>query len=556
MASSSPVRAVDAIYFGGDIVTVDDARPTAEAVAVRDGRIAAVGDLREVLAQAGDGTRFVDLKGRALLPGFVDAHSHLSLIGFQAGAANLLPPPDGEVNGIAALQARLEAWKTTETGRRWHWIIGFGYDDAQIAGSQHPTRDDLDAVDTDRPILVIHQSSHLGSVNSKALELLKYDADSEDPAGGVIRRRPGSREPNGVLEESALFNAWGYSAAGFTDEDRIALILLGQRAMASFGFTTAQDGRVMTMKDLEVLETVAGRRLFDIDVVVYPDVTLAAELKDAEVSVPEYRDRLRIGGVKLGLDGSPQGRTAWLTRPYLTQPDGESADYRGYPALTDAEAVAAVDDAYAKGRQVLAHTNGDAAIDQFLMAVRQATTRHRPVDPRPVAIHAQTAREDQLDAMRELGIIPSFFSMHTFYWGDWYRETVLGEERAARISPAASALRRNMIYTSHHDAPVALPSSAAILSSQVTRVTRSGHVLGEEQRVSALDAVKSTTVHAAHQYFEEAVKGSIAVGKLADLVILSANPLTVPAEEIKDIRVVETVKEGRTIHPEPLGRPR
>ncbi|WP_371656265.1 MULTISPECIES: amidohydrolase [unclassified Streptomyces] len=548
MAATGPAAPdVDAIYFDGDIVTVDDARPTAEAVAVKDGRIAAVGRLVDVLPLAGPDTETVDLGGRTLLPGFVDAHSHVSLIGFQAGAANLLPPPDGPVGDLAALRRELEAWAASESGGRWEWIVGFGYDDAQLAGREHPTRDDLDEVSRDRPVLVIHQSSHLGAVNSKGLELLGFDADSPDPEGGVIRRRPDSTEPNGVLEESAFFHAWGWSSKDFDDEERIRLVLLGQRAMAAYGFTTAQDGRVMSLKDLEVLESAAARGLLDIDVVAYPDVSLAEHLKGTDVSVPEYRGRLRIGGVKVGLDGSPQGRTAWLTRPYLTPP-GDDPKYRGYPAMTDAAVTEAVGGAYAKGWQVLAHVNGDAAIDQFIMALRQATTRHRPTDPRPVAVHAQTAREDQLDAMKELGVIPSFFSMHTFYWGDWYRETVLGEERAARISPAASALRRGMVYTSHHDGPVALPSSLAILSSQVTRTTRSGHVLGEDQRVAPLDAVRATTLHAAHQYFEEATKGSIAVGKLADFVVLSANPLTVRPEEIKDIRVLRTIKEGRTVY--------
>ncbi|MEV6432624.1 amidohydrolase family protein [Nocardia sp. NPDC051463] len=323
---------------------------------------------------------------------------------------------------------------------------------------------------------------------------------------------------------------------------------LGQRAMAAFGFTTAQDGRVMTTTDLDALRAAADDGLFDIDVVAYPDSSLAAKLEEAPAS--QYRERLRIGGLKLGLDGSPQGRTAWLTQPYLTPPEGKDPHYRGYPAMTDDIVLEAVGDAYSKGWQILAHVNGDAALDQFIAALRQATTRYRPIDPRPVAIHAQTAREDQLDAMRELGVIPSFFSMHTFYWGDWYRETVLGDQRAARISPAASALQRGLRYTSHHDAPVALPSSIAVLASQVTRVTRSGHVLGEQQRVSALDAIKATTLHAAHQYFEEATKGSITVGKLADFVVLSRNPLTVAPEEIKNIQVLETIKEGRTIYPE------
>ncbi|MEV6432623.1 amidohydrolase family protein [Nocardia sp. NPDC051463] len=209
MTEIVPITAVDTIYFGGEIVTVDDARPSAEAVAVKSGRIAAVGDLADVLVQAGDDTRLVNLRGRTLLPGFVDAHSHLSLIGFQAGTANLLPAPDGVVNDLAALQAALEAWTDTETGRTWNWIIGFGYDDAQLAGLAHPTRKDLDAVSVERPVLVIHQSSHLGAVNSKGLELLGYDESSEDPEGGVIRRWPGTRVPNGVLEETAFLRHGG-----------------------------------------------------------------------------------------------------------------------------------------------------------------------------------------------------------------------------------------------------------------------------------------------------------------------------------------------------------
>ncbi|MFI9319262.1 amidohydrolase [Kitasatospora aureofaciens] len=549
MSESIPLPGVDTIYFGGEVVTVDDFRPTAEAVAVKDGRIAAVGDFADLCHLADDDTIMVDLAGAALLPGFVDAHSHLTLIGFQAAAADLLPDPDGEVNDIAALQRVLGEWTAGETGQRWEWIIGFGYDDAQLAGRAHPTRDDLDEVSRERPVLVIHQSSHLGAVNSKALELLGYDENTADPDGGKIRRWPGTTVPNGVLEESAFMPAWGLSAARFDQEERIRLILAGQDEMAAYGFTTVQDGRLMTFGELELLEEAARRGLLEIDVVAYPDSRLMPHLGGWPVSVPKYEGRLRVGGVKLGLDGSPQGRTAWLTQPYLTPPDGTDKTYRGYPALPDDTVIDLVGEAYRRGWQVLAHTNGDAAIDQFLTAVRQATTRHRPADPRPVAIHAQTTREDQLEAMRELGVIPSFFSMHTFYWGDWYRETVLGEDRAARISPAASALARGLAYTSHHDAPVALPSAMAILAAQVRRVTRSGCVLGEDQRVSMPDALKAITLNAARQYFEEATKGSIAVGKLADLVVLSQNPLTVAEEEIEKLTVLRTMKEGRTVHP-------
>ncbi|WP_083975841.1 amidohydrolase family protein [Kitasatospora azatica] len=219
--------------------------------------------------------------------------------------------------------------------------------------------------------------------------------------------------------------------------------------------------------------------------------------------------------------------------------------------MRHAEREEKVRTAYAKGWQVLAHVNGDAAIDQFIEAVKAAAeVEPADADRRTVAIHAQTAREDQIEDFASLGVIPSFFSMHTCYWGDWYRKTVLGPERAATISPARWAVDRQMIYTSPHDAPVALPNSIAILSSQVTRRTRTDQiVLGPEQCVSALDAVKSITINAAHQYFEQDHKGSIEVGKLADLVILSANPLTVEPEKIKDITVAETIKKGTTIHP-------
>jgi predicted amidohydrolase YtcJ len=184
------------------------------------------------------------------------------------------------------------------------------------------------------------------------------------------------------------------------------------------------------------------------------------------------------------------------------------------------------------------------------MAIRTATEKHGKAYRRPVMIHAQTVREDQLDEMKELGIITSFFGMHTYYWGDWHRDSVLGPERAARISPAASSLKRSMIYTQHHDAPVALPSSMMVLASQVNKA-RSGQVLGPEQRVSIMDALKSITINAAYQYFEENVKGSLEPGKLADFVILDKNPLEVEPMAIKDIQVVKTIKEGKSIYVAP-----
>ena len=539
----------DIIYSGGDIITINDSQPTAEALAVKGGKIIAVGTKTDVLKHKGDSTTIVDLRGKTLLPGFIDAHGHVFNTGLQALAANLLAKPDGTVNDVASLQQTLRDWAKKYPKRlaKTGWIIGFGYDDAQLKEQRHPTRDDLDAVSTTVPVLAIHQSGHLAAINSKGLEVAGITADSKDPSGGVFRRREGSLEPDGVLEEMAFFKLVFTVLGTLGTDDNKALLKNGLDLYASYGFTTAQEGRA-TPEAIATETTVAREGGLKMDVVAYADIQGAADTIKPPLHAKTYIQHFRIGGAKLNLDGSPQGKTAWLTKPYHVPPEGQAADYRGYPAVPDDEAVALVDKAFSNSWQILAHCNGDAATDQFIMAIRAATEKYGKADRRPVMIHSQTVREDQLDEMKKLGIIPSFFGMHTYYWGDWHRDSVLGPERAARISPAASALKRGMIFTQHHDAPVALPSSIMILASQVNRTTRSGQVLGPEQRVSVMDALKSITIHAAYQYFEEKTKGSLEPGKLADFVILDKNPLKVEPMAIKDIQVVETIKNGKSIY--------
>jgi predicted amidohydrolase YtcJ len=545
---SGEAEPADAIYHNGTILTMDDEQPTAEAVAVKDGKIVAVGAKDDVLKTAGEETARIDLGGKTMLPGFFDSHGHAYGIGLQASTANLLPPPDGTGKDIAALQRLLRDWASENEAvvNKVGWIAGFGYDNSQLAEQRHPTRDDLDKVSKDLPVLIIHQSGHLGVGNSKALEIAGVTAETEDPTGGVFQRRKGSKEPNGVCEEYAWFYLLSKLAERFDDDINDDLVKAGAALEASFGYTTIQEGRAM-IQGLAAMKRVADKGELIVDLVSYPDVL---EIEDVKPSM-RYTNHYRVGGVKLTIDGSPQGKTAWLSEPYYVVPEGQPKDYRGYAAIDDETAMEAVEKAFANGWQILCHGNGDAAIDLFIDAVRAAKEKYPDVDNRPVLIHGQTLREDQVGELKELGIFPSLFPMHTFYWGDWHRESVLGPERAENISPTGWVLEQGMMFGTHHDAPVALPDSMRVLSATVTRRTRSGRVLGPEHRVSVETALKAMTIWAAWQHFEEDTKGTIEVGKLADLVILSDNPLSVPEDQLAELKVLETIKEGVSIYKRP-----
>ena len=528
---------------------MNDAAPSAEAVAVRGGRILALGTRAQTEATRGPGTRMINLEGRTMLPGFVDPHGHVAMVGLQAVGANLLAAPDGEANDIASLIRILRDWAARNEAavRRYGLIFGFGYDDSQLKERRHPTRDELDQVSTEVPVLIIHTSSHLAAANSKALEKVGITAATPDPVGGVFRRRDGSREPNGVMEENAMIAGAGPLLGGLDEAAWLAMIRAGSEFYASFGYTTCQEGRAMG-PTLANLTKAADRGLLAVDVVAYPDILGAADQLGGPLHGRAYRNRLRIGGAKISLDGSPQGKTAWLTRPYHVIPPGLPPDYRGLQTAPTDATIEAFSRCYERGWQILAHAGGDAAIDLMIGAVREARRRHGPGDRRPVLIHGHTLREDQVDALRDLGIFPALFPMHTFYWGDWHRDSVLGPERAENISPTGWLMSRGMMFTSHHDAPVARPDSMRVLSATVTRRSRTGDIIGPRHRVPVATALNAMTIWAAHQHFEEATKGSIEVGKLADFVVLSDNPLSVDPEALAALKVVETIKEGASIY--------
>ena len=538
---------VDTIYFNGNVITLDSDELVAEAIAIKNGKITAVGDSKAIMSMSGENTRKINLNGKTLVPGFIDAHSHLSGVAVQVGTANLLPPPDGPVQNIAALQQTLREFMATSDMVKQHSVvIGFNYDDSQLEEARHPNRQELDAVSTEMPIMITHQSGHIGVYNTKALEMFGITAESVDPAGGVIRREEGTKEPNGVLEENAHFALVYKMIPSSALADYLSE---GEKQYLSNGFTTIQDGKTDPATLAFMVQFAVDGR-FLADVVSYVDVATMTDytILNGPLHSDTYVNNFRIGGVKLTFDGSPQGKTAWFTKPYLVAPLGQDDSYLGYPAFTNEDALKWFSMAYENDWQMLTHTNGDAAIDQLIDIAGQAAEAFPGEDRRTVMIHGQFLREDQIDDIKRLGIFPALYPMHTFYWGDWHRDSVAGKARAENISPTGWMIDRDIKFSVHSDAPVTFPNSMRILDSAVNRTTRSGAILGESQRLRPMDALKAMTIWPAYQHFEEASKGSLEVGKLADMVILDQNPLSVDLANIKGIKVLETIKEDVSVY--------
>ncbi len=541
--SAAIAQDADLIFLGDHILTMDDRSAT--AVAVRGDRIIAVGGRQSVLEHSGDNTRIVELGEQALLPGFIDAHGHFSALSRYVDMLDLSSPPVGDVTNVDDIVRKIRQRIEQQQIPPGQLIYGYGYDDSLLAEQRHPNRDDLDSASTSHPIIVRHVSGHLLAANSMALANAGIGANTADPAGGIIRRRNGSNEPDGVMEETALAL---FPGAGqlLTPQRQSELRREAVNIYAGYGITTIQDSNV-SPGYVELLKEEARTEPFAADIVTF---VMGNPLNDAElatvVSDSEYIGGVRNGGVKFTLDGSPQGRTAWMSQAYDEGPPGTEADYVAYPSYDPQAWRRRIGPLIDRGVPVLAHANGDAAIELMIDGVAEAVSGKPLPDHRSVIIHAQLIREDQLDRVAQLGIVPSFYSVHPFFWGDWHRLS-FGDDRASFISPARASIERNIPFTIHNDSPIVPPDIMRLVEITVTRETRSGHVLGPDQRISVMEALWAVTQGAAFQYFEEDEKGSISVGKRADLVILASNPLDVDPGELAEIPIIETIARGKTI---------
>ena len=544
-ATAADVPSADTIYFGGDIITVNERQPAAEALAVRDGKIAAVGNKDEVFKLRGDGTRMVDLAGKALVPGFVDPHSHFMNALQVIHWANLAGPPVGPVTDIASLVEQLREIKKQTQPAPGEWIVGYGYDPDTLKEKRQITRDDLDPFFPDNPVMVLHVSLHGCVLNSRAFEKVGINADTPTPEGGVIVRKPGSNEPAGLLMENA-FLPIVRNLPKLNEEQFIANLKATQLEYAKNGYTTVQEGAT-SVGDIRLLKKAAAQGLLFLDIVSLPLFTEVDQVVGKpEFTFGKYDGRFKLQGVKNLSDGSPQGKTAYWTKPMLVPGPGGQQPWRGQSNMTQTQVTEIFRRCYEHDVQVFTHANGDAAID-MVIAAHEATTGDNAAR-RPVVVHSQFVRPDQLEAYVRLKMIPSFFTNHAYFWGDVHVQN-LGYARASQLSPAKSAEQLGLRFTNHTDYVVTPLDPLFTMWSATNRISRSGVVIGPNERISPLSALRAITLNSAYQHFEEDAKGSLEVGKLADLVILDRSPLMGDVTNLRDVRVVETIKQGQTVFP-------
>ncbi len=529
------------VMVNGHFLTMDNENSVVEAVATHAGFIVALGSTRDVQLAVSQlrakgpwykhlaPTRTVDLRKQTVVPGFVDAHSHFPANGLVSVGVDVSSPPFGPLEDIAAVLASIRAQSLEQSERQW--IIGFNYDDAALSDARHPTRHELDKAAPGHAVYLWHRSGHMGVANTRALRELGYDpdagSDTKQPLNNIFIGRDEQGRMTGLLQEGAAapMNRLLKEVPWW----RLPGILFSARDdYLSAGVTTLQNG-FADKATFHLLRAASFLKLLPQRVVVWPahDKLGLADADDIDINWPATNPRfVKIGAIKLIADGSPQGRTAWLSKPY----EKDAAlipGYHGHPTMPVQALHKAILDYHRAGYQLAIHGNGDAAIQSIIDGLTIAQQDTPRPDARHLIVHAQTIRQSQLDTLAAIKVGVSFFPSHTFFWGDWHRQVVLGEERARFISPLASADAAGVRYSIHADSPVTPMDPMQMLWSATERRTATGHILGPDERISRLRALRAMTIDAAWQNHLDTDRGSLEIGKIADLVVLSDNPLVV-----------------------------
>jgi len=498
-------------------------------MAISGDRIVAIGSEPEVRVAIGSYTKFYNLEGRTVVPGLFESHDHLYMSSGTAVVTDVTPFTTPTLAGA------LEKIRQTEPDDQG-WIIAFGADKELYEERRGPTRDLLDEMFPNTPVMVFHLSGHGGFANSAALRWAGVNETTPDPVGGYYEKDENGRLTGYLSGQPALLSVKSYP----NPTPAIARKIAEQRAAK--GVTTASEFAIMNVFVLEGLQEATNSPTFPVRVVgglfsTIPDFEeIAPRLKNYE------NDLLKIPFIKTWTDGSIQGGTGHLTEGYHhVGMGGEGA--QGDQDFFNKQVLRM----YELGYWPAIHANGDGAVDVALNAVEYAKkTLGAKADKgiRPQIIHANYTRPEQIERMAELHAYPTFFTTHIYYYGDLHYEKTMGPKRSQRISALADAFRSGVKPSMHNDPPVTPVDPLLNMSIAVKRTTRSGRVLGADQAITPQQALEAYTVNAAYQFGMEKDAGSLEAGKFADFVVLDRNPLKIDPDEIRNIRVLATVRGG------------
>ncbi len=532
------------LYFGGDIITMVGDKPEyVEAVVERDGKIVYVGSKAEALKKYK--AKKINLKGQTLLPGFLDPHGHFMSAILMVKQVNVAAPPVGTATSIAQIIEKLKAYQQKNNVAEGEWLVGWGYDQDLIAEKRHVTKKDLDAAFPNHKVMLIHVSMHGAVLNSLALKWAGIDETTKTPVGGVIARLPGSNEPAGLLMEMAYIPVFEKLPEP-SESEMLGLMQAAQMIYASEGYTQAIEGFTHT-KHLDFLMKAANSGKNIIDIIALPAFTeMDSWFDNPKYQFGEYHNKFKIQACKITLDGSPQGKTALVSTPYLTGGPGGEKNWKGNASITQQQLNGLTKKLFDNHIPIQIHANGDGAIDMAIETVERAGITAKD-DRRTVIVHSQFQRPEHLPKYIELGLVPSYFTLHTYFWGDAHVRNI-GKAAADYISPMKAAKAAGLKMSNHSDFNVTPLNPFFIIWSAMTRESRSGEIIGSEQRVDAYTALQALTSGPAYQFFEEERKGQIKPGLLADFVIIKSNPLKQSVNEVRNNQVVQTIKEGKVVY--------
>lgn len=541
----------DVLITNANILMLDDANNQKGSLAITDNRISGLWDEADPPRGAVliENAKVIDAQGNTIVPGFVDTHNHLLAYSLNKNQIDCSTPPNKNIQDIVE-RVRLKVADTLSE----QWIQGYGYDDTLLEEKRHPTKADLDKVAPNHPVMLTHVSSHFGVINSKALEMANITEDTPDPKGARFGRDEDGKL-NGILHEIGALEYVNKAIPSLTNHEMIALVGEGARDYIAEGITSNTVAAVGIFEDgtdidVHTLAAKKGVNPMRTDFMLM-DHLLEGNGNFSEFSAEELDNKIkqssngkvRVNSVKLFQDGSIQGETGALREPYYHHPDVVGDLQHSQEELNDK--VLAL---HKRGFRIATHANGDRAIGSILEAYEYASEEVPRQDHRHRIEHVQTATKKDIEKMQQLQVAGSVFINHVYYWGDRHKEVFLGPERAARISPLATMKAHDILFALHSDCPVTPISPLFSIWAAVNRVTSNGEVLGSDERIDVITALKAMTIYGAQINFTEHEVGTIEVGKYADFALLDRDPTQVPPMEIKDIQVNATWIGGQMVY--------